>query len=174
MPRALIDSEPDDDSPTIEVGVVDAGWNRAIDDPVRTARQAAAAALDRVAIPAAAELSVRLTNDAEIRALNRQYRGVDKPTNVLSFASLETPQPTVCNGPALLGDVVVALETVLAEAKAEGKPADRHLSHLIVHGVLHLLGFDHQVEPAADEMEALEVRILSDLGVANPYARPSD
>ncbi len=70
--------------------------------------------------------------------------------------------------------MVVALETVLAEAQDQGKPADRHLSHLVVHGVLHLLGFDHLEEKAADDMEALEVRILGDLGVANPYATRSD
>ncbi len=174
MPRAQIDSEADDDSPIIEVGVIDAGWNRAIANPARTAEQAAAAALARVPAPTVAEVSIRLTNDREIRSLNRQFRGVDKPTNVLSFAGLDAPPATVRDGPALLGDVVVALETVLAEAQAQGKPADRHLSHLVVHGVLHLLGFDHQEDAAADQMEALEVRILGDLGVANPYATPSD
>ncbi len=174
MPRPQIDSEAEDDSPMIEVGVVDAGWHRAITDPIRIAEQAAAAALARVAAPAGAELSIRLTNDAEVCSLNRQYRGLDKPTNVLSFAGLDASSATVSGGPALLGDVVVALETVLAEARAEGKPPDRHLSHLVVHGVLHLLGFDHQEETAADHMEALEVRILGDLGVANPYATPSD
>ncbi len=174
MPRLQIDSEADDDSSIIEVGVADAGWHHAIADPIGTAEQAAAAALARVAAPAGAELSIRLTNNAEIRGLNHRFRGVDKPTNVLSFAGLDAPHPDVRDGPALLGDVVVALETVLAEARAQDKPADRHLSHLVVHGVLHLLGFDHQEETAADDMEALEVRILGDLGVANPYATSSD
>ncbi len=85
----------------IEVGVVDAGWHHVIADPARTAEQAAAAALARVTAPAGAELSVRLTNDAEIRGLNRRFRGVDKPTNVLSFAGLDSPHPTMRNGQAL-------------------------------------------------------------------------
>ncbi|HZW46105.1 MAG TPA: rRNA maturation RNase YbeY, partial [Microvirga sp.] len=97
--------------------------------------------------------------------LNRDYRGVDKPTNVLSF-----PQ---ASGP-LLGDIVLAYETVRDEAALAGKPFRAHMGHLIVHGFLHLLGFDHEAEGEAEEMEALERAALGRIGIADPYADASE
>ena len=116
------------------------------------------------------EISVVLADDAMVQALNRQYRGQDKPTNVLSFAALDGEEDLPPDGPLLLGDVVLAFETTSREAEAEGKTLADHLSHLLVHGVLHLLGYDHLEEADAEEMEEQERVILADLGIADPYA----
>jgi len=118
-----------------------------------------------------AELSLALADDAMVQELNRQYRNQDKPTNVLSFAALDDEDaPEAQDGaPLLLGDVIIAYETTAAEAEAEGKSLSDHLSHLVVHGVLHLLGFDHMEEDEAEEMEGLESSILGMLGIADPY-----
>lgn len=113
------------------------------------------------------ELSVVLTDDASIRELNSNWRGKDKPTNVLSFPGGEADEPPF--GP-LLGDIVIARETLEREAAAENKPFDAHLTHLFVHGLLHLFGYDHQIEREAGEMEDAERRILARLGVPDPYA----
>lgn len=107
------------------------------------------------------ELSIALSDDAQVRALNRDYRGKDKPTNVLSF-----PMP---EDSGLLGDVVLARETLEREAAEQGKTFADHLTHLVVHGVLHLYGFDHQNDTDAADMEAREVRALAQLGIDNPY-----
>jgi probable rRNA maturation factor len=116
------------------------------------------------------EVSVLLTDDARVRELNRVWRGADKPTNVLSFPAREPGEPWPSEGPVMLGDVAVALETVLREAAAEGKAPGDHLAHLVVHGTLHLLGHDHVGSDAeAEAMESLEVRVLAGLGVADPY-----
>jgi probable rRNA maturation factor len=114
-----------------------------------------------------AEIAVVLTNDAEIQALNRQWRGQDKPTNVLSF-----PAPPIKEKgqPRLLGDIVIAYETTAREAQNEGKLLADHLSHLAVHGLLHLLGHDHETEAEAEAMEHEERSILARLGIADPYA----
>lgn len=111
------------------------------------------------------ELSVLLADDAAIRELNRDYRGFDKPTNVLSFPAGPTPPRT-----PLLGDLALAFETIGREAETDAKPFDHHLTHLVVHGVLHLLGYDHETDDEADAMETLETRILAGLGIADPYA----
>ncbi len=127
---------------------------------------AAVAARDELIVPDAAELSLLLTDDAHVRVLNNQWRGQDKPTNVLSFPSAdEDDEP----GP-LLGDVVVAQETTAREAAEEGRTFDDHLAHLLVHGLLHLFGYDHEDDDEAEEMEALETEILLGLGIADPYA----
>ena len=107
------------------------------------------------------ELSVVLSDDAHVRALNRDYRGRDAPTNVLSFPM---PQDT-----GLLGDVVLARETLAREAGEQGKRFEDHLTHLLVHGVLHLLGFDHDNDADANAMEAREAAVLARLGIDNPY-----
>jgi probable rRNA maturation factor len=114
-------------------------------------------------------LGVRLSDDTEQRQLNRTYRGKNTPTNVLSFPLVDLAQPAVPGLPLLLGDVVLALETVQREAVAQRKPLADHLRHLVVHGVLHLLGFDHEGEPEAAAMEAREIEILAALGVPDPY-----
>ncbi len=123
-----------------------------------------------------AELAVMLTDDAGIRTLNSNWRGIDKPTNVLSFPAL---QPTGAGGPddapRMLGDIAIAYETTRREADDEQKPFDHHLSHLAVHGFLHLIGYDHEKDDEAEAMEAIEQEILAQLGIPNPYAdRDSD
>jgi len=115
-----------------------------------------------------AELSILLTSDETIRQLNLNFRGQDKPTNVLSFVG-ETQ--TVSTVPSfLLGDVVLSFQTIAGEAEQQGKSFDNHVSHLIVHGVLHLLGYDHDSDKIAEEMERAEIKILQGIGVENPYS----
>ena len=105
------------------------------------------------------ELSLVLADDAFVQELNKNYRGKDKPTNVLSF-----PQD-----PPLLGDIVLALDTVLREADEQGKRFEDHCTHLLIHGFLHLLGHDHEEEEEAAVMENIEIQILASLGIKNPY-----
>jgi probable rRNA maturation factor len=133
---------------------------------VETAVAMAAAAAD-AEIADDAELSLVLTDDAAIRMLNRDHRGLDKPTNVLSFPQ-DDPDADAY-GP-LLGDIVVAHETVAREADEEGISFQEHFLHMIVHGFLHLVGYDHMNDDEAEEMEGLETAILARLGIANPYA----
>ena len=109
-----------------------------------------------------------LTDDSAIRALNRQWRGLDAPTNVLSF-----PAKTSGAGTRVLGDVVIAYQTVAREARDEGKPFAHHLAHLAVHGYLHLVGYDHDTDHKARRMQRLEAAILAGLGVPDPYAHRS-
>ena len=114
-----------------------------------------------------AELSLLLTDDKRIRIVNRDWRGFDKPTNVLSFPA--APPERIAGSP-VLGDIVLALETLEREAQAEEKSFGDHLSHLVVHGLLHLLGEDHETPDEAERMEALETAALARLGIADPYA----
>jgi probable rRNA maturation factor len=117
-----------------------------------------------------AEVSIVLADDAFVRELNRDFRGEDKATNVLSFPSAGTEEPPAPPGePIILGDIIVAFETSAAEAKQQGKPLADHFCHLIVHGMLHLLGFDHQTDIMANAMEALEIKVLAGLDFTNPY-----
>jgi probable rRNA maturation factor len=136
----------------------------------RTLRRGAAAA--GLALPARVELGVNLADDACQQRLNRDYRGCDAPTNVLAFPAWAPGETLAPEAPLLLGDVVLALETVTREAEEQGKPLVDHLSHLTVHGVLHLLGYDHQARDEALTMEALESSILASLGVPDPYCTP--
>jgi probable rRNA maturation factor len=115
------------------------------------------------------DVAVMLTDDAAIRAMNAKWRGIDKPTNVLSFPSGESPAAR----DAHLGDIAIACETVAAESAAENKAFADHLAHLAVHGYLHLVGFDHETDAEAVRMEHLETQILSGLGIADPYADPT-
>jgi probable rRNA maturation factor len=114
-----------------------------------------------------AELSLLLTDDKRIRVINRDWRGFDKATNVLSFPA--APPERIAGSP-VLGDIVLAFETVLREAEAENKVVADHLSHLVIHGLLHLLGEDHETPAEAEHMEALEIAGLALLGIADPYA----
>lgn len=123
-----------------------------------------------------AEVCVVLADDPFVKELNRTWRGKDKPTNVLSFPIGAMPAaagPEPVRTP-LLGDIVLALETIAREAGEQGKSFPDHLAHLVVHGVLHLLGYDHEDNADADEMEALERDILEDLDIADPYAVPGE
>ena len=113
-----------------------------------------------------AELSIVLTDDAEQQQLNRDWRGVDKPTNVLSFPQIEPFSPLV----GILGDITLARETLEREAAELGKSFEDHFTHLVTHGFLHILGYDHNEESEALVMEALETQILASLGIADPYA----
>ena len=113
-------------------------------------------------------MSVRIVDAAEIHALNSDYRGKDKPTNVLSFPAGDVAG-LPADMPVLLGDVVICASVVREEAAAQGKAITDHWAHMLVHGTLHLLGYDHETETEAVEMEALETRILSEHGVADPY-----
>lgn len=113
------------------------------------------------------ELSLVFTNDADIREINAKWRHIDKPTNVLSFPAFAL-QPGQEPG-EILGDIVIARETVEREAAEEDKSFEDHLSHLVVHGLLHLMGYDHQNDDEAEQMEALERKILASLGISDPY-----
>ena len=141
-------------------------------------RSAAEAAIAESAFPQLAtaerpvEISVRLTSNAEVRALNAQWRGKDKPTNVLSFPMLadgELAQANVAGPELLLGDIVLARGVCFDEAAEKGVPLEDHAAHLLVHGTLHLLGYDHVNEEQTADMEAVEIRALRRLGIADPY-----
>ena len=149
-----------------------------VESPLWKAQRGVRAVLQRAIGEAAAmaatsggELAIVLTDDSAIRALNRDWRGKDQPTNVLSFPA-PAPARTLPGQPGkvrLIGDIVIAYETVEREARAEQRPFRHHLAHLAVHGFLHLVGHDHVVEAEADAMEALEIAVLARLGVPNPY-----
>ena len=150
-------------APLIDVIVEDGAWDASAEAAVRRALTEAAIATgtdfkDRM-------LAVLLTDDASIRRLNTQWRHIDKPTNVLSFPPASHQQGPVTS----LGDIAVAYETTACEAAEQGKPFADHLAHLAVHGFLHLLGYDHESDTAAEEMEGLERAILARLGGPDPY-----
>ena len=157
--------------PITEVIVVADGWRSEPDAEAAIHRAIATAAEVIDADIGEAELAVMLTDDAGIRTLNSNWRGIDKPTNVLSFPALP---PTGAVGPdeapRMLGDIAIAYETTRKEADDEQKPFDHHLSHLAVHGFLHLIGYDHEKDDDAEAMEALEQEILAQLGIPDPYA----
>ncbi|MDB5649025.1 MAG: rRNA maturation factor [Hyphomicrobiales bacterium] len=121
----------------------------------------------RHAVAPAAEVSLLFCDDSKIRELNKAWRGMDKPTNVLSFPAAE---PDDVPKAPLLGDIVVAFETVQREAREEEKSFPDHVTHMVVHGFLHLLGYDHENDADAEKMESAEQRILAQLGIADPYA----
>jgi probable rRNA maturation factor len=152
-------------TPSIDIVLESALWQEQPDVDV-TLRRAIAEATADVSTKDA-ELAIVLTDDSRIRALNRVWRGIDKPTNVLSFPVKERPAD---GAPALLGDIVIAYETTAKEALAESKPFLHHLTHLAVHGFLHLRGYDHVEEESATKMERLERAILVRLDIPDPYA----
>ncbi|SHG32448.1 probable rRNA maturation factor [Bradyrhizobium erythrophlei] len=157
--------------PMTEVLVVADAWQNEPDAEAVIQRAIAAAAEMADADTGEAELAVMLTDDSGIRTLNNNWRGINKPTNVLSFPAL---QPSGAAGPddapRMLGDIAIAYETTRREADDEQKPFDHHLSHLAVHGFLHLIGYDHEKDDDAEAMEALETEILAQLGIPDPYA----
>ena len=151
-------------------------WAEALTNAEALCGQAAATALEAVELPdGPVELTIVLADDETVRGLNRDWRGKDTPTNVLSFASLDDEDaPLVPGAPLLLGDVILAWETVSTEAKDQDKPLEDHLGHLVVHGVLHLLGYDHDDDQEAEEMEALETTLLAAIGIPDPYQDHED
>ena len=151
---------------TLDIMIEAGDWGR-LEDAEALAQKAAQAAL-AVTYEADGdyEASVMLTDDAQIQELNRTWRAKDKPTNVLSFPAPEQPGAT---GPRHLGDIALAYETLVRESEEESKELAHHFAHLMVHGVLHLLGYDHEVEAEAEIMEGLEVKALATLGIADPY-----
>jgi len=177
--NALVDDTDDSSSLSnmdIDIDLVDDAW-RDVADVTAAAERAIKAALialdyDDVTL----ELGCRLTSDAECHALNKDYRDKDKPTNVLSFVGVDpallstVSEAARADGPPLmLGDLVLAYGVVQREAEQQGKSVTNHLSHLLVHGVLHLLGHDHIEDSAAETMEALERDILKKMGIDDPY-----
>ncbi|MBV9572201.1 MAG: rRNA maturation RNase YbeY [Alphaproteobacteria bacterium] len=151
---------------TIEVYCENPAWHDAAPDLEPRLRQAALTTLTeaRDATANRSSLTILLTDDEQMRALNRAHRGKDIPTNVLSFPSAA--------GGDYLGDIAIALATAEREAEASNKPLLNHVLHLAVHGVLHLLGYDHDIPAEAETMEAREVEILSQIGVPDPYRQP--
>jgi probable rRNA maturation factor len=149
----------------IEISRNSDGWPAALDARADQAVRAALA-LSKAKITGAAELSLVLTDDAEQQVLNRDWRGIDKATNVLSFPQIEPFAPVS----GLLGDIILARETLEREAAEQGVSLEDHFTHLVVHGFLHLLGYDHMDDDEALAMEGLETQILASLGVADPYA----
>lgn len=157
------------EAPVVEISTACPDWEQTLPEAVTLAEAAAALALRRGEAPAAAIVDITLTGDDEQRALNRTWRGKDAPTNVLAFPAANPAMPVPDGAPLLLGDVVLAFETVRREATEQDKPLADHLRHLVVHGVLHLLGHDHENAAEAAIMEAREIAILAELGVPNPY-----
>ncbi len=163
----------DPGSTSLEIAVIarDPLWRDAEPRFEDLARQAAEAVFchdgARRGLDGQVEASIVLADDALVRDLNRTYRHQDRPTNVLSFSN--NGQRQGITGPCLLGDVILARETVLREARDQGKSVAEHMCHLVVHGLLHLLGFDHDEAPQAERMEAVEVAILAGIGIDNPY-----
>jgi probable rRNA maturation factor len=155
------------DLPRVEVVHAAEGWP---DDADAVVQRAARAVLSGFADAASfGDISVALMDDASIQVLNRDYRGKDAPTNVLSFP-VEEDGGILPPGERLpLGDIAVALETVVREAVEEEKTLAAHLTHMVVHGTLHLLGYDHELDSEAEEMETMERDVLASLGIADPY-----
>ena len=149
----------------VEIARNDEGWPDHLEARAEEAVRAALKA-SKAKVTGAAEVSIVLTDDAEQRELNRQWRGIDKSTNVLSFPQIAPFGPVI----GLVGDIILARETLEREAAEMGVGFDAHFTHLVVHGFLHLLGYDHIQDDEALVMEGLETKILATLGVADPYA----
>ena len=164
----------DDFNLSLDLTIVTETWREALGRPRQIVARAAQVAFRVASITSGreAEVAVRLTVDAEVEALNRDFRHKAGPTNVLAFPALDTNdlEWLPADAPLVLGDVVIALETTLAEAEAEAKTLEDHVSHLVVHGMLHLLGHDHQTDKDASFMEQLEINALKRLGIKDPYA----
>jgi len=154
----------------IDVAVLDDSW-LSIEDCEALCRHAAALTAAKAAEAghdAPVEISIALSSDREIQLLNARYRNQDKPTNVLAFPN--GMMLAEADGHVFLGDVVIAYETLMNEAASEGKNPRHHLAHLVVHGVLHLFGYDHETDAEAEQMEHVERAILRSLNVPDPYS----
>lgn len=162
----------------IDLSVEDDRWYGLEDDPLATVESVARATFGQAGpaagadIGGAAEISMVFGDDTLVQGLNRDFRNQDRPTNVLSFALSDGEDAAPPRGPGepvMLGDVVLAYETVTREAREQSKSSHDHTLHLVVHGVLHLMGYDHVTEADARVMERMEQRVLADLGIADPY-----
>jgi probable rRNA maturation factor len=155
----------------IALEIEDPRWSEHLPDAptlIETAVSLALAGVDAGGRPI--EVGVRLVDDGTIQALNRDWRGKDKPTNALSFP-MGDPGPVIdADFPWLIGDIVMSYDTMLAESERDGKPMAHHVAHLAVHAALHLIGHDHEDEAEAEAMEGLEVALLAGLGIPDPYA----
>lgn len=171
----------------VEITIGSAAWSEQMPDveaivarAVEAALAVAGGAVLEAFGSAEVEVSLFLTDDETVQKLNAQYRGIDAPTNVLSFSvgpGATTPfeSSDLCGPPLIaLGDVVLSFDTVARESKSQEKSFSDHTAHLMVHGILHLLGHDHECEEDAAKMEGLEVTILGTLGISNPYQRDSE
>lgn len=168
---------PGDEPPSrLAIDVVREGgdWPADAEAVIGRAAEAAYAAAAPAPAPGTArpELAVLLADDAAVRRLNRDFRGKDSATNVLSFPADDDDADGVLppDAPPRLGDLALAAETLAREAESEGKSVAEHLAHLVVHGVLHLMGMDHEDDDDAVRMESLEIAVLAELGVPDPYA----
>lgn len=163
------DEHTDGRSGYLEVEISHAGgaWDVNAEEVVLRVAQAV---FESEAVKGSADLSVLLADNAFVQSLNRKFRGKDKPTNVLSFPQAEGAPGLAFEPNRPLGDIAFAFETLVEEAKAQDKTFDDHLAHLVAHGVLHLLGYDHETDEQADEMEALERAILMRFNIEDPYA----
>ncbi|MBT4931972.1 MAG: rRNA maturation RNase YbeY [Rhodospirillaceae bacterium] len=155
----------------IDVSISEPEWTTALGNVEELCRVAVKACPHPDAGPG--EVSILLSDDEQVRQLNRDYRHQDKATNVLSFANSEDTE-SLEFAPRLLGDIVIAYGVTSVEAENEGKTLADHLTHLVIHGMLHLLGYDHQDDAEAGDMEALEVSTLAGLGIGNPYSEQAD
>lgn len=151
----------------ISVQILERRWLERLPECETFVRAAVEAALQQLeTADPKLEISLALADDEAIRILNRDFRQKDQPTNVLAFPAPPNPVP---DAPPLAGDIIVALETLEAEARAQDKALSAHLQHLIVHGLLHLFDFDHDTDENASRMEQVEIQALQQLGVGNPY-----
>ena len=148
----------------LDLRIEAAGWTKEIGEAEAVCQQALNAALAITGVKG--EVALLLTDDEEMHALNREWRKNDKPTDVLSFPADEMDAP-------FLGDIAIGLGVSRGDADTRGLKLTEHLSHLVIHGYLHLLGYDHIIEEEAREMEALEIQALASLGIGDPYGRDS-
>jgi probable rRNA maturation factor len=158
----------------IDVTISEPEWKASHLDVETIARTAMTYTLEMAVLPKmlrdrALEVSIVLANDDLIQVLNRTYRNMDKPTNVLSFAAIDADSPVPKGEPYPLGDIILSYQTLDREAKEQDKFFKDHFTHMIVHGTLHLLGYDHQDDDEATNMETLEIRILQKMNIQNPY-----
>ncbi|MER9349582.1 rRNA maturation RNase YbeY [Mesorhizobium sp. M0227] len=166
MPEDIISS--DGNVPVdIDISVEAGNWPDEV-SLTRLVDGAVKAAFAETGVAGRSELSLVFTDDAHIQVLNAGWRGKDKPTNVLSFPAFPFAQGGPL--PPMLGDIVLAAETVAHEAALEDKPVENHITHLVIHGLLHLLGYDHETEAEAEAMEAVERAALARLAIPDPYA----
>jgi len=159
-------SDTDKSEFEIDIALEDRSWVKALTDIDCLAHKAVHAVCPHIKMRPFSELSLAFMSDSQVQSLNKKYLGQNKPTNVLSFTGTSTGEFS-----PLLGDIVMGFETVVREAKARDLSLGNHVSHLLIHGFLHLQGYDHQDNAEALIMEKIEIAALQDLGIANPYDR---